>query len=186
MKNCVILAGGKSSRMGQDKTLMPFGNFATLTHFQVDKFSQIFDNVFVSSKFEKFDPPLKLIKDKVADDFSPMLALASILSNFKDESVFIIPADMPFVRAKTIEELFKFTKEFDIVIPQDDNHTHSLCGFFNSNLADKAKEFYEKGEHKIGLLHSVCKCKKVKFKDEKEFFNINYFSDYEVAIKVKI
>ena len=165
---------------------MPFGNFATLTHFQVDKFSQIFKNVFVSSKFEKFDPPLNLIKDKVADDFSPMLALASVLENFKDEHIFIIPADMPFVNENTIRELYKFTPEFDIVIPQDDSHTHSLCGFFNSNLADKAKEFYEKGEHKIGLLHSVCKCKKVKFNDEKEFFNINYPNEYEIARSKKL
>lgn len=172
--------------MGQDKTLMPFGNFATLTHFQVDKFSQIFENVFVSSKFEKFDPPLRLIKDKISDDFSPMLALYSILSNFKNESVFIVPADMPFVTQKTIEELFKYTNEFDIVIPQDSSHTHSLCGFFGSNLALKAKELYEQKEHKIGLLHSACRCKKVKFEDEKEFFNINYFSDYEAAIKAKI
>lgn len=186
MKNCVILAGGKSSRMGQDKTLMPFGGFATLTHFQVDKFSKFFDNVFVSSKFEKFNPPLAIIKDAISDDFSPMLALASILSNFKDESVFIIPADMPFVSPSSVMKLCKFTDEFDIVIPQDGSYTHSLCGFFSSNLALKAKELYEKGEHKIGILHSVCKCKKVKFENDKEFFNINYFSDYEEAIKVKI
>lgn len=186
MQDCVILAGGKSSRMGQDKTLMEFGGFSTLTHFQVDKFSQIFQNVFVSSKFDKFNPPLSLIKDDRSDDFSPMLALYSILSNFTNKSVFIIPADMPFVSKECVLRLFEFVSEFDIVIPEDNFHTHSLCGFFSSNLADKARELYENGEHKIGLLHKSCRCKKVKFDDEREFFNINYFSDYKEAIKANL
>ena len=59
MQTCVILAGGKSSRMGQDKTLLPFGGFVTLTHYQVAKFSKVFDEVFVSSKFEKFKTRLR-------------------------------------------------------------------------------------------------------------------------------
>ena len=68
MKTCVILAGGKSSRMGRDKTLLPFGGFATLTHYGAHKFGRIFERVFVSSKFEKFNPPLPLIKDADADE----------------------------------------------------------------------------------------------------------------------
>ena len=72
MKTCVILAGGKSSRMGHDKTLLPFGGFATLTHYGAHKFGQIFERVFVSSKFEKFDPPLPLIKDVGAKEISQL------------------------------------------------------------------------------------------------------------------
>ena len=49
MQTCVILAGGKSSRMGQDKTLLPFGGFKTLTHYEVAKFSKVFEEVYVSS-----------------------------------------------------------------------------------------------------------------------------------------
>ena len=46
MKTCVILAGGKSSRMGRDKTLLPFGGFATLTHYGAHKFGRIFELAF--------------------------------------------------------------------------------------------------------------------------------------------
>ncbi|EKN7424859.1 NTP transferase domain-containing protein, partial [Campylobacter coli] len=47
--NCVILCGGKSSRMGEDKSKLIFKN-QTLTQFQVEKFSKIFKNVYVSAK----------------------------------------------------------------------------------------------------------------------------------------
>lgn len=192
METCVILAGGKSSRMGRDKTLLPFGGFATLAHYEAHKFAQIFKRVFVSAKFSKFNPPLPLIKD--AEDvsrpnlseetFSPMLALYSVLRNFKDESVFIAPADMPFISEECVRELYKFSGEYDMVVAADESHVHSLCGFFSADLASKAGELFAAGEHKIGLLRDRCRCKIVKFKDEKQFFNINYPSDYEEALMV--
>lgn len=216
MKTCVILAGGKSSRMGRDKTLLPFGGFATLTHYGAHKFGRIFERVFVSSKFEKFDPPLPLIKDADTEEisqsnlseasdkntptnsaqilaqdtsnlsepaFSPMLALYSILKNFPNESVFIIPADMPFVSEECARELYKFTGEYDMVIAADELHTHSLCGFFSGDLANAAGKLFAAGEHKIGLLRDRCRCKIVKFANADEFFNINYQADYEQALK---
>ena len=215
MKTCVILAGGKSSRMGRDKTLLPFGGFATLTHYGAHKFGRIFERVFVSSKFEKFDPPLPLVKDVSPEEisrsnlsvarndaptnsaqicsqdtsnlselaFSPMLALYSILRNFPNESVFIVPADMPFVSENCVRELYKFSGEYDMVIAADESHTHSLCGFFSGDLADAAGELFAAGEHKIGLLRDRCRCKIVKFAREDEFFNINYQADYEQALK---
>jgi len=215
MKTCVILAGGKSSRMGRDKTLLPFGGFATLTHYGAHKFGRIFDRVFVSSKFDKFDPPLPLIKDASPkefsrsnltesrndttpnsaqisvqdtanlrpDAFSPMLALYSILRNFPNESVFIVPADMPFVSEECVRELYKFSGEYDMVIAADESHTHSLCGFFSGHLADAAGELFPAGEHKIGLLRDRCRCKIVKFANADEFFNINYQADYKQALK---
>ncbi|WP_346747136.1 molybdenum cofactor guanylyltransferase [uncultured Campylobacter sp.] len=217
MKTCVILAGGKSSRMGRDKTLLPFGGFATLTHYGAHKFGRIFDRVFVSSKFDKFDPPLPLIKDASPkefsrsnlteasdkdgteansaqisvqdtanlspDAFSPMLALYSILRNFPNESVFIVPADMPFVSEECVRELYKFAGEYDMVIAADESHTHSLCGFFSGDLANAAGELFVAGEHKIGLLRDRCRCKIVKFANADEFFNINYQADYEQALK---
>ena len=215
MKTCVILAGGKSSRMGRDKTLLPFGGFATLAHYGAHKFGRIFERVFVSSKFDKFDPPLPLIKDADAEDvsrsnltearndaptnsaqicsqdtsnlspdaFSPMLALYSILRNFPNESVFIVPADMPFVSENCVRELYKFTGEYDMVIAADESHTHSLCGFFSGDLANAAGELFVAGEHKIGLLRDRCRYKIVKFANADEFFNINYQADYEQALK---
>lgn len=55
--NCVILCGGKSSRMGEDKSKLIFKN-QTLTQFQVEKFSKIFKNVYVSAKEDKFEQNL--------------------------------------------------------------------------------------------------------------------------------
>lgn len=172
----VILAGGKSSRMGRDKTLLPFGGYPTLTHFCYDRFSEIFKSVYISSKEQKFVPNLPLIKDDF-DSFSPMGALAVILEKFSDEFIFINPADMPFTSQNVIKTLYENLNEVKICVAKDREFTHSLCGFYHSSLALKAKELYKKGEHKIGLLFKEANFKSIEF-DEK-FYNINYPNEYE-------
>jgi len=47
---CVILAGGKSSRMGEDKALLPFGYSPTLTQYQLKKFQDYFKDLYISTK----------------------------------------------------------------------------------------------------------------------------------------
>ena len=178
---CVILGGGKSSRMGKDKTLLPFGEFPTLTHYQFDKFSKVFDEVFISSKVQKFEPSLPLIKD-VFDNYSPMGALYSVLSNFNNKKIFIIPADMPFLKLETIEKLYD--EKSQISVAKDDKFTHSLCGFYSSNLADKALEFYKSDMHKISNLFDVAKFNSVKFEDSEQFFNVNYPDEYEKSKEI--
>lgn len=181
-ENCVILAGGKSSRMGQDKALLPFENFPTLTHFQVNKFKSAFKNVLVSAKFDKFNGEFELIKD-IFEDFSPMNGLYSILSNFKNQNVFIIPVDMPFVSFKTINLLYENLDDYEICVAKDRKNLHSLCGIYSSNLSFEALNLYKNGVNKIRNLFKKSKFKSVLFKNSEEFLNLNYFSEYEKLIK---
>ena len=46
---CVIVAGGKSSRMGRDKALLPFGSFPTLTQYQLARLQNNFSSLHAVS-----------------------------------------------------------------------------------------------------------------------------------------
>ena len=180
---CVILCGGKSSRMGQDKTLMEFGKFKDLTHFQFAKMSEIFKSVFISAKSQKFEPPLPILKDEF-DDFSPMGAIYSVLKNFKNEKVFIIPCDMPFVEKESIYKLYENSRDCDICMASDEFRQHNLCGFFDANLANLTLQFYENSNHKIANLFKKIKFKSVEFENSTQFHNINEPSDYKKALEI--
>ena len=99
---CVILAGGKSSRMGQDKSLLPFRGFPTLTHYQVARLAPLFSALHVSTKTDKFDGAFSLIQDNTQETFSPMVALASLLEHFSDTYVFCLSVDTPLVEALSL------------------------------------------------------------------------------------
>ena len=89
---CVIFAGGKSSRMGEDKALLPFGDFPTLTQFQLNKLQKIFNNVYISCKdsskfdFLKENEDAKFIEDvKTEDTFAPTTGFIAIFEKLKNK-----------------------------------------------------------------------------------------------------
>lgn len=187
LDTAIILAGGKSSRMQRDKSLLEFAGEPSLTHFVAKKLSHIFKNVYVSAKADKFtniksNLKLNVLLDENVDQYSPMSALATILQSL-DKPVFIQPVDMPFISIKSILSLAKYSDKFDAVVAASDKNIHNLCGFFSPNLAVLAKRLYNQNNHKIGFLLSLCNLKVLNFKDENEFKNINYPHEYKEALK---
>jgi len=182
---CVILAGGKSSRMGQDKSLLPFGKYPTLTHFQASRLAPLFASLHVSAKEDKFNGQFPLILDKNSDTFSPMVALASILEQFHDSYVFCISVDAPFVNKEQIKALWQASKDFPnrAIVPKDPNTRHPLCALYHSSLAPMAKKLADKNSHKLGILLQECGAIYVDFQDEKPFTNLNHPYEYEAHVK---
>ena len=89
--NAVIVAGGKSSRMGQDKSLLPFGTYRTLAEYQHVKLSKLFNKVYISTKEDKFDFECLVVKD-IFQVSSPLVGLISIFETLQTDEVFIISA----------------------------------------------------------------------------------------------
>ena len=67
---CVIFAGGKSSRMGRDKALLPFGGEPTLAAYQFTRLSPLFPATYLSAKTaEKFSDAMPVIVDEPLETF---------------------------------------------------------------------------------------------------------------------
>ena len=177
---CIILSGGKSSRMGKDKSLLSFHNEQTLIEYQHKKLSKIFQNIYISSKVDKFDFPCKIIYDK-SEIYSPMVALQSILQTLQDEKVFIVPVDTPFLEETTIRKIISYSSnnQYDVTICKDLNKIHNLIGVFGKNILKQIDLMLEHNNHKINtLLTQKIKLQIVSFEDIQQFTNINTKEDY--------
>ncbi len=176
---CVILAGGKSSRMGVDKSLLSFNGFDTLCEYQVSRLKPLFKSLHVSSKDNKFDFETDLILDEEDEVFSPMVALGKILSHFENEMVFIMAVDIPYVGANEIEKMYLHVEDYDIVIPRTKHYKHTLCGFYNSSLHLTCKSLIDQNIHKMQKLLDASRVKYVDFENEKNFTNLNFLDQYK-------
>ncbi len=180
---CVILSGGKSSRMGEDKSLLPFSSSASLTQYQFDRLKPYFKNIYLSSKTNKFDfiSDNELLLDENKDVFSPILALNTIFDKFQNQKIFIITVDTPFVSIESISKLIDESKDVDICVAQTEK-IHNLCGVFSSNISSTIKNMIGNNIHKIGYLIKNNKFKILEFPNDSEFININNKNDYEKAL----
>lgn len=181
---CVILCGGKSSRMGEDKSLLPFGTSNTLAQFQYERLKKFFKKIYISSKINKFDflEQQNLILDKNQEIYSPILALETIFEKFINKKVFIITVDTPLVSIASIETIISESSNVDICIAQTQK-IHSLCGVFSSNINTTIKSMINQDIHKIFYLVKNSKSKIIEFSDDNEFVNINNKNEYYKTIE---
>lgn len=181
----VILCGGKSSRMGEDKSLLPFGQYSSLVQYQYERLKPYFKEVYLSSKINKFDflsDNSKIIFDE-GEVFSPMVALQSILQQMETPYVFILTVDTPFVTLDTINSLISSCQKYDINVAKTQK-LHSLCGIFNKSVLSYVDELISQDIHKIGLLLDKFHTNIVNFYDENEFLNLNKKEDYLKALSI--
>ncbi|APW64537.1 MULTISPECIES: molybdenum cofactor guanylyltransferase MobA [Arcobacteraceae] len=183
---CVILCGGQSRRMGEDKSLLPFSNSNSLTQYQYNKLKPHFNEIYLSSKVDKFDFDFNkdkyLVLDK-GDVFSPLIALETIFKTIKSSKVFIITVDTPLVTIESISRLINESINSDICVAQT-QRTHNLCGVFSTNLLDEVKQMLSKDIHKIGYLLKNNKTKYIDFINEDEFINLNNKDEYNKAMSI--
>ncbi len=179
---CVIVAGGKSSRMGSDKALLPFGSFNTLTEFQIDRHKNNFLSLHVSCKTKnKFDFKIDFIEDTDKfNKYSPLIALYSILKKFTT-SVCVLSVDTPFVTSDVYEKLISLKDDFDAVIARSPYGSHQLCAIYSPRILPILKNQIEKNNHKIRDMLELVKTKYVDFEDDDLFTNLNRPEDYEEA-----
>jgi len=182
---CVIFAGGRSSRMGEDKALLPFGGFNTLTQFQLSRLSKLFKTVYISCKdSNKFDFNANFIEDVKTDSvYAPTAGFVSIFKELKEDCFFALSVDSPFVGEIEIKELIlKYKVESDATIAKTEFGMQPMCGIYHRSLESKFLKMLESNNHKLGYLLKSSNTTFVIFDDEKPFLNLNHPQEYEKAL----
>ncbi len=184
---CVIFAGGKSSRMGEDKALLPFGTSNTLTEFQLHRLQKLFKNVYISCKnSNKFDFETDFIEDvKTENTFAPTAGFVAMFEKLKDERIFVLSVDTPFVGEEEINKIIQYDNPHaEITIVQTACGNQPMCGIYHRSLQNKFITMLETSNHKLGLLIKESKTTYVKFENEEPFLNLNHPHEYKQALKL--
>lgn len=177
----VILAGGASRRMGQDKTLLPFQGYSTLIDYQVSRFSLDYE-VYISLKHDKiFHSTHPCIYDTF-DDYSSMGALASVLVALKNyEKIFVLGADTPFVPTQMPQWLDTTDK---ITIAQVAHKIHPTCAIYSTEYASWLLSLCEKKKYKITSFLQEAQAGYKFFDNPQWFTNLNTPEDYHQALEL--
>jgi molybdopterin-guanine dinucleotide biosynthesis protein A len=182
-KTAVIFAGGKSSRMGRDKALLPFGGFNSLAEYQYERLSKIFDRVYISAKSNKFDFEVDVIEDSY-EESSPLVGIVSVFETLNITEVFVLSVDAPFVDNATIYSLYRESLlRKDAIVASSPYGIEPLCAIYRQTILTVAKEFVEQGNHRLQALLGNVDTQIIKFNREDIFINLNHPEEYNRAIK---
>jgi len=193
---CIIFSGGKSSRMGKDKSLLPFAGFNTLTEFQLSRLSKIFSTIYISCKDKsKFDFQANFIEDSEKKSlnlsgeiiYAPTTGFVAIYQKLQEDRFFVLSVDAPFVSIEEIKKIVEQDKnDIDATIAKTAFGMQPMCGIYHRSLENKFIEMLENDNHKLGYLLKSSKTIYVNFDDDKKFLNINHPHEYEEACKTSL
>lgn len=181
----VILAGGKSSRMGgEDKSLLPVNGKPLIQHI-AEQLTDHFDEVIIGANdIEKY----KFLQKRVIPDFEmgkgPLMGIYSCLMASSNEVNFITACDIPEMNLGIIKRMIDLSVEYDIVMPVSNKEKHEpLFAVYKKNVANKAGLILRSNGRKIVELLKYAKYRFVDFKSDSWYRNLNYKDDYNNFIE---
>lgn len=180
----VIFAGGKSSRMGRDKSQLPFGGHRSLSEYQYQRLGKYFDTVYLSAKSDKFDFQCHILEDRY-EEHSPLAGLVTVFETLEADAVFILSVDTPFVDKDIIEKLMEqLDSEADVIAARSPSGLEPLCAIYKRSVLPKAKEMLQQGNHRLTHLLESLHTHSVIFESEEMFFNLNHPDEYNKALRL--
>ena len=184
---CVIFAGGKSSRMGEDKALLPFASFSTLAEYQQTRLSKLFSDVYISCKDKNNFPfEAKFIEDdKNIPLFAPTAGFVASFKKLDTDAFFALSVDAPFINESIISELIDAdSPEFDATIAKTKEGIQPLCGIYHRSLEKEFSLMQKENNHKLGFLLKNSHTNYCYFDDDTAFLNMNHPQDYKKALQL--
>ncbi|MDO9010496.1 MAG: molybdenum cofactor guanylyltransferase [Gallionella sp.] len=124
----LILAGGESSRMGQDKANLLLGEH-TLLQRVAAIVQPLFRDVIVSVRQPRAECNFPQVSDDPAHA-GPLAGLAAGLARAETAWVFAVACDMPFITPQLIARLAGFREGADAVVPVVQEHPQPLAAFY--------------------------------------------------------
>lgn len=174
----IILAGGKSSRMGEDKGVMLFNGKPMIEHI-IDTVKPLVDDVIIISNQEGYNTFGYSVYTDLIKDSGPLAGLYTGLTYSNTKKNVVLSCDVPFVTEDVIKELIKNCNNVNGVICENDGKTHQLIGVYDKLCAEFFKNELESGQRKVKLALQKLKFKTINLNhfENKVFNNINAKDD---------
>ncbi len=175
----IILAGGKSTRMKNNKLLLPIKNVPMIQHVY-NQLKAYFNEILISSNNSSKYSFLNanVIIDK-QPDCGPLMGIASAMEVSSNEINFIIASDIPEFDSELLLNMVKISKDFDGVVPiNSKDQFEPLFAIYRKKMLKSIFKYILDGKYKIINILKNFNIKYIKIEESNKFININDTKDY--------
>jgi len=190
----IILAGGKSSRLGRSKALQVIEG-KSLIQWVVDRLAIICTEIIIVTAHGEVIPCSSTIMIKTVADIhpgkGPLVGIYSGLIDASSPRATVVGCDMPFLSVDLLRYMTQISSTFDIVVPRIEDKLEPLCAVYSKNCLVPISELLKQNELQISTLFNMVRVRYIeedkinRFDPEHlSFFNINSQRNLERARKL--
>lgn len=185
--SAILLAGGKSKRMGINKAFLKIGE-KTFIDIIYQKMNELFSEIIIVT-----DSPQKLshLKARITPDLirkgekNALRGIHAGLSVAANPACFVIGCDMPFLSLSLIKYMSQFALDYDVVVPMLEGYYQPLFAFYNTKTLSLIEQSLLEERYKISALYPYFRLKEISEKTVRKhdpsllsFTNINSPADF--------
>lgn len=145
----IILAGGKSSRIGSDKGFILL-NGSTFISYIIETLKPFVEEIIIVSNNSDYDVfGHKRVHD-IINNAGPLAGLYSGLYHSKNENNLVLSCDVPMINSYILKKLINEVEEkIDIVQIQSQNRTMPLIAIYKKHCKQLCLKLLESGERRL-------------------------------------
>lgn len=184
----ILLSGGKSSRMGKNKALLPVAGKANIERIMDKLHAEFTEKVVVTNQPEEYqhlDTSFSIVSD-VFPGLGPLAGIHAGLQATSHETNLIVACDMPFIDLRLARYLLQKSIDYQAVVPQLKGKNQPLFAVYKKSCIPTIEQLLQERLLRVNqLLGNI----KVYYLMEEEvpfninmdrvFFNMNYPEDYD-------
>jgi len=190
--SCIILAGGKSSRLENDKVLETVGNRSLLQRV-ISGVSLLSNDIIIVTASEQTVPEcIDYPKLRIVTDICPGKGpLGGIYTGLATSTSFynlVVASDMPFLNQALLHYMIQLSANFDLVAPRVGDLVEPLHTVYTKNCLAPIEHMIKQGKLRVNLFFSLVKARYVEAEEIERFdpehlsfFNVNTEADLKRA-----
>jgi len=178
----IILAGGKSSRLGRSKTFEPIGG-KSLIQWVIDHLAVLSTEIIIATAHGEKIPYASAVRIKMVADVypgkGPLVGIYSGLIASASPRAIVVGCDMPFLSISLLDYMSQISSTFDVVVPQTRKKVEPLCAVYSKNCLASIHSLLEHDELRLSELLNIVKVRYVE-EDEINRFDPEHLSFFNV------
>lgn len=192
----IILAGGKSKRMGKEKALLHIGD-RTIIDVLVEKLKSRFPKIILSTNSPG---SFAFLKIPMVEDFyknvGPIGGIHAGLTESDTEKNFIISCDLPLMSEEMIDYICNYKSSSKIIVCKTGDYIEPAFGIYSKDIVEDIEVTlnlnlqYGLSPRDVSIQNIIEKigaeiidAAKLPFYNEDLFYNMNTFEDYIYVTK---
>lgn len=174
----IVLAGGRSTRMGRDKAAIEIAGSSLLQRTALRLAAAVDEVVVVGRSGQQLPAldvpvPVLIVRDRYPNT-GPLGGIATGMQASEAAAFVAVACDMPLLEGELVRRLVALREEADAVVPVGpDGRDQPLCAVYGRTCLPAIERCLHEGSFRVTSFYSRCRVRRVHVDDPLPFSNVN-------------